>query len=153
MHMLRRLRCWPRSTTAARSTMRCVFGKVARRARYSHWCLGHWSLCRLFSFQCFSRREEVDRRLLQLEQHIPILWFQQAAISALLIAAALARSFLAFLRLVRTFRNGRNTLAPTSSAIAARARIGRPTRAFHCPEDFLPTYRNATGCCTVAANT
>ena len=82
-----------------------------------------------------------------------MLWFQQAAISALFIAAALARSFLAFLRLVRTFRDGRNTLASTSSAIAARARIGRPTRAFHCPEDFLPTYRNATGCCTVAANT
>ena len=148
MHMLRRLRCWSRSTTATRSTVRCVFGKVAGCARYSHWCL-----CRLFSFQCFSRREEVDVRLLQFEQNFPVFRLQQAAISALLIAAALARSLLAFLRLVRTFRYGRNTLAPASCAIAARARIGRPTRAFHCPEDFLPTYRNATRCRTVATDT
>lgn len=146
--MLHRLRCWSRSATATRSAVRCVFRKVAGRARYSHRCL-----CRLFSFQCFSGREEVDVGLLQFEQHVPVLWFQQAAISALLIAAALARSFLAFLRLVRTFRYGRNTLATTSRAIAARARIGRPTRAFHCPEDFLPTYRNATRCRTVATNT
>ena len=148
MHMLRRLRCRSWSATATRSTMRCVFRKVAWCARYSHWCL-----CRLFSFQCFSRREEVDVRLLQFEQNIPVFRFQQAAISALLIAATLARSFLAFLRLVRTFRYGRNTFATTCSAIAARARIGRPTRAFHRPEDFLPTYRNAIGCCSMAANT
>lgn len=68
-----------------------------------------------------------------------MLRLQQTAVPALLVAPALARSLLALLGLVRALGNGRHTLAPTGRAIAARARIRRPSRSLDCPEDFLPT--------------
>jgi hypothetical protein len=54
---------------------------------------------------------------------------------------------------MRAFGNGRHTFAPTSRAIAARARIRGSSRSLDCPEDFLPTHRDAAGSCAVATNT
>lgn len=147
LHLLRLLRLRTGSTATTRHSLRRRFSEVPGRTGNRHG-----RLRRSTALKRFPRRVEFDRRLLQLEQDLPMLRLEQTAKPPLLVAPALARPLLALLGLVRALGNGSDTLTPAGRAVAARARVGGPAGAFDGPEDLLSTHGDSARGGAVAAD-